>query len=47
MEALEYAKENNIINYSILEFVSSQKWNEIEYIRDSGDVAGYKNSELL
>ncbi len=47
MEALEYGKEHNLINYSILEFIASQKWNEIEYIRNSGEVAGYQNSELL
>ena len=47
MEALEYGKEHNLINYSILEFIASQKWNEIEYIRTSGEVAGYQNSELL
>ena len=47
MESLEYGKEHGLINYSILEFIASQKWNEIEYIRNSGEVAGYKNSELL
>jgi len=47
MEALEYGKENGLINYSILEFIASQKWEEIEYIRNSGDVNGYNNSELL
>lgn len=47
MEALEYGKEHNLINYSILEFIASQKWNEIEYIKTSGEVAGYQNSELL
>ena len=47
MEALEYGKEHNLINYSILEFIASQKWNEIEHIRNSGEVAGYQNSELL
>lgn len=47
MEALEYGKENNLINFSILEFIASHKWVEIEYIRDSGNVNGYNNSELL
>ena len=47
MEALAYGKEHNLINYSILEFIASQKWNEIEHIRTSGEVAGYQNSELL
>ena len=47
MEALEFGKENNLINYSILEFIASHKWVEIEYIRESGNVNGYNNSELL
>lgn len=47
MEALEFGKENNLISYSIIEFIASQKWLEIEYIRDSGDINGYNNSELL
>lgn len=47
MDALDYAKEHNLIHYSMLEFLASQKWKEIEYIRDSGNVSGFKNSELL
>ena len=47
MEALEFGKEHNLVNYSILEFVSSQKWKEIEYIRESDNINGYNNSELL
>lgn len=47
MEALEFAKENNLINYTIIEFIASHKWVEIEYIRNSGDINGYNNSELL
>lgn len=47
MEALIYGKENNLINYSILEFIASRKWLELEFIRDSGNVNGYRNSELL
>jgi len=47
MEILEYAKENNLINYSILEFIASRKYLELEFIRDSGNVNGYHNSELL
>lgn len=47
IDALEFAKENNLINYTIIEFIASRKWNEIEYIRNSGDINGYNNSELL
>lgn len=47
LDILEYAKANNLINYSILEFLASKKWEEIEYIKNSGNVNGYNNSELL
>jgi hypothetical protein len=47
MDALRYAKEHNIINYSIIEFIASMKYLEIEYIQSSGNINGYKNSELL
>jgi len=44
IEALEFGKENNLINYSIIEFIASRKW---EYIQGSGNINGYNNSELL
>lgn len=47
MDALLFAKEKNLINYSIIEFIASHKWEEIEFIRESGDINGYNNSELL
>ena len=47
MNILDYAIENNLIHYSILEFLASQKWNEIEFIMSSGEINGYNNSELL
>lgn len=47
MSALEFGKENNLINYSIIEFIASRKYESIEHIRDSGDINGYNNSELL
>lgn len=47
MEMLEYGKEHNLINYSIIEFIASQKYNEISYIINSGNVNGYQNSELV
>ena len=47
MEALEFGKENNLINYSIIEFIASMKYQEIEFIRSSGNINGYNNSELL
>lgn len=47
LEALRFGKENNLINYSIIEFLSSCKWLELEYIRDSGEINNYKNSELI
>lgn len=47
MDALLFAKEQNLINYTIIEFIASKKWEEIEYIRNSGNINGYNNSELL
>ena len=47
LELIDYAKEHNIIHYSIIEFIASRKWEEIEYIMGSGNVNGYNNSELL
>lgn len=47
MEALSFAKERNLIHYTILEFLASRKWEEIEYIRNSGEVNNYQNSELI
>lgn len=47
MAALEFAKDNNLINYSIIEFIASMKYLEIEYIQNSGNINGYSNSELL
>lgn len=47
LEAVEFGKEHNLLNYSIIEFIASRKWEEIDYIRGSGNVNGYNNSELL
>ena len=47
MEALEFGKENGLLNYSIIEFIASMKYQEIEFIRSSGNINGYNNSELL
>lgn len=47
LETLEFGKENNLISYSIIEFISSRKWNEINHIRNSGNINGYQNSELI
>lgn len=47
MEALRFGVEKNLINYTLIEFLASKKWEEIEYIRNSGNVNGYNNSELL
>ena len=35
MELLEWGKENGHIKYSILEFCASQKWKELEYLRNN------------
>jgi predicted transcriptional regulator len=46
MELLEYAKSTNCINYNICEFIISQKWNEIQYLKDGGENM-FNTSELL
>lgn len=47
MEALRFGKENNLINYTILEFLASKKYLEIEYLQTSGNINGYNNTELI
>ena len=34
MEVLDWAKEHNKINFGILEFVCSHKWEDLKYLRD-------------
>ena len=47
LDILDFGIQHNLIHYSILEFLASQKWNELEFIRSSGEVNGYNNTELL
>jgi len=47
LELLEFAKENNLLHYGIVEFISSMKWLEIEELKLSDNLNGYQNSELL
>lgn len=47
MEQLEYGVEHNLINYTILEFVASRKWNAIAELRNSNSINGYNNTELV
>ena len=47
LKDIEFGKEHGLIHYSVLEFLASKKWEEIEYIKDSGEINGYNNSELL
>ncbi len=47
MKALRFGIENDLIHYSIIEFIASMKYFELEVIEASGDLNGYKNSELL
>lgn len=47
METLEFGKEHNLLNYTILEFIASHKWDELDFIKDSDNINGYNNSELL
>lgn len=34
MDILDWAKEHNKINFGVLEFVSSEKWNDLQYLKD-------------
>ena len=47
LEDISFGKEHGLIHFSVLEFLASRKWEEIEYIRDSDNINGYNNSELL
>lgn len=47
MSALEFGIENNLIRFTILEFIASRKWEFLERLRDTGDFAGYDNTILL
>lgn len=47
MESLQFAVDNNMIHYSILEFLASQKWKEIDILKSTNSVNGYNNTELL
>jgi hypothetical protein len=38
MELLEWGKENNQITYGICEFIISQKWTELAYLKDHPQV---------
>jgi len=47
MAAVTFGRENNLIHYTILEFIASQKWIELEHIKNSDNINGYNNMELL
>ena len=42
-----FGKEHNLVRYTMLEFIASRKWEELDRIENSGDIAGYDNTELL
>lgn len=46
MELLEYAKENNLVNSGICQFISERQWLMYEQMRD-GDIGEFKTSELV
>lgn len=46
MEILEWAKENDLINFGICEFIASHKWIELQYLKDhpqEGQIASTLN----
>lgn len=46
LELLQWGKDVNILNYGIIEFITSLKWMEIKELRDSG-LTTFNTSELL
>ena len=46
IKLLEYAKENNLINYSIATFVINEKWREIQKAIQEG-LGTYQSSILI
>ena len=46
MELLEWAKEANILNFGIIEFITSMKWLELAEMKEQG-LATFNTSELL
>ena len=47
MEILDWAKSRNLINYSILDYVISQKWRDLEKLRDNPDMDNVVVNEIL
>ena len=49
LELVKWAKENNIINFSISKFVRNHKWEELEALRngDNGSNVNYNSMKLL
>ena len=47
IKILERAKDCNLINFGICEFVISRKWDELETILDEGVSGSYSNIEIL
>jgi hypothetical protein len=39
MEILEWAKENNMINFGITSFVVNNQWKALKELRDNPDLA--------
>jgi hypothetical protein len=46
MELLEWAKEAAILNFGIIEFITSMKWLELAEMKEQGLVT-FNTSELL
>ena len=46
MELLEWAKEANILNFGIIEFITSLKWLELKELKENG-LTTFNTSELL
>ena len=46
LELLEWGKEVNVLNYGIIEFITSLKWLELKELKESG-LTTFNTSELL
>ena len=46
LELLEWGKEMNVLNYGIIEFITSLKWLELKELKESG-LTTFNTSELL
>lgn len=47
IELVKWAKQNNLIHFSIREFVASHKWEELERLQQEGNIGGTVDSVMI